>query len=228
MQITCLMMTSVDGKILTANWGGAEGQYSKIYESVHEGFDSDAWICGRVTMEKDFSGGHSPQPKSSAGPVPRTDHVADPNAESFAIAVDPSGKLGWKKSEIEGDHIIEVLTEGVSDGYLAYLQEAGISYLFGGKQELDFKVVTQKLSSLFGIQHLMVEGGGGLNGSFLKAGLIDELHLVVLPLIDGSADSTTAFETGGSKGAPTGMELIQVDRMEDGALHLKYKVGQRL
>lgn len=227
MKTTCLMMTSVDGKILTANWGGAAGQYRKLYESIHEKFDSDAWICGRVTMEQDFSGGHPPQPVPHTPPMPRTDHVADPNARSFAVAVDSSGKLGWQESEIEGDHIIQVLSEEVSDGYLAYLQQQGISYLFGGKKDLDFSLVKEKLQSLFGIRHLMVEGGGHLNGSFLAAGLIDELNLVVLPVIDGSSEATTAFEAGAA-GAATRMHLEKSETLEGGALWLRYRLEDRL
>jgi len=61
------------------------------------------------------------------------------DATTYAIAVDSSGKLGWTKKYISDgsqnrteDHIVEVLTEQVSDAYLAYLKNIGISYIFDG------------------------------------------------------------------------------------------------
>ncbi|WP_434739876.1 RibD family protein [Micromonospora sp. SH-82] len=36
-----------------------------------------------------------------------------------------------------------------------------------------------------GVRRLMVEGGGGMHGQFLRAGLADELHLVVAPFFVG-------------------------------------------
>ncbi|MBT2728330.1 hypothetical protein J7E63_15465 [Bacillus sp. ISL-75] len=55
--------------------------------------------------------------KSIVG-IPRIDYVANKDAKRYAVAVDPSGKLGWTKNYISdessdrtGDHIVEVLTE---------------------------------------------------------------------------------------------------------------------
>ena len=59
-----------------------------------------------------------------------------------------------------------MLTEQVSDAYLAHLKKIGISYIFGGKERLNFTVVVEKLKTLFAIDELMLEGGGFLNGSF--------------------------------------------------------------
>ena len=82
-------------------------------------------------------------------------------------------------------HIIEVLTEAVSPAYLAYLQAQGISYLFAGRDRLDCALLAHKLHALFGVDRLMAAGGGILNASFLQAGLLDELSLVVAPVADG-------------------------------------------
>jgi riboflavin biosynthesis pyrimidine reductase len=145
--------------------------------------------------------------------------------------VDPSGKLGWTQNYIsEGsnnrteDHIIEVLTDQVSDAYLAHLKNLGISYIFGGIERLDFSVVVGKLKQLFSIDELMLEGGGALNGSFLNEDLIDELSLVLVPFADGASDSVTLFETNASlKNKQTGnFSLKSVERLNDDGLWMKY------
>lgn len=91
-----------------------------------------------------------------------------------------------------------MLTEQVSDAYLAYLKNLGISYIFGGKERLNFSVVVRKLKQLFSIDELMLEGGGVLNGSFLNENLIDELSLVIVPIVDGASNSVTLFEMDSS------------------------------
>ena len=88
-----------------------------------------------------------------------------------------------------------MLTEQVGDEYLAYLRRLGISYVLGGADTLNFALVLDKLARLFLIKTILLEGGH-LNGSLLKAGLIDELSLLHYPIVDGAASSAAAFEQG--------------------------------
>jgi riboflavin biosynthesis pyrimidine reductase len=227
------MATSLDGKII--------GDYLKVeraadfadqYEKIHRRYGCKAWMCGRITMEEHFTFGNKLDLKHEDIPlVPRTDYVANKDAKSYAVAVDPSGKLGWTENSIapwneyrSEDHIVEVLTEQVSDAYLMYLQNLGISYIFGGKERLNFTVVVEKLKNLFLIDKLMLEGGGFLNGSFLNEGLIDELSLVLVPIADGASNSVTLFETSSylNKPKPVNFFLKEVEKLEDGGLWLKY------
>jgi riboflavin biosynthesis pyrimidine reductase len=221
------MMSSVDGKILSANWRDEDlyNTFAGYFEKYHETFTSQAWMCGRITMERDFSGGVQPELQPAPQPIARKPFVGDPDATSFAIAVDAHGKLGWEQNTTGGDHIIEVLTEQVSDEYLYYLQRQRISYLFAGKTEVDFASVLAQLAELFPIQTLMLEGGGHLNGSLLNAGLIDELSLLVLPLADGTPKSPTTFEVSEylTKGPATRLYLTQVQQLDNDVVWLKYR-----
>ena len=230
-RVTCLMMTSVDGKILTEKWG-TDPQVKKLsgtFEKAHETFGINAWLVGRTTMEKDFTKGAKPILKKGHQKVERIDFFADKKAESFAIAIDGHGKLGWEKGTMQGDHVITVLTEAVPDSYLAHLQEAGVSYLFAGKQEIDLEQALQKLYSVFGIKELMLEGGGHMNGSFLNEGLINELNLLVLPIADGTAQTATVFEINeqAKKGGATLLKLLEVKKIESDVVWLKYEVESR-
>jgi riboflavin biosynthesis pyrimidine reductase len=225
-KVICHMATTIDGKILTANWAKESwaGKFTGLFEKYHQTFESEAWILGRVSMEKDFSEGVKPQPVEPAHSIERKAFIGHPEATSFAIAVDRSGKLGWNTNNIDGDHIIELLSEEVSDGYLTYLQQKKISYVFAGKSTLDFRIGLEQLQTHFPIRTLMLEGGGHLNGSFLIAGLIDELSVLLLPIADGTPKTTTLFEVGEDlpKEPPSLMTLQEVQPLEDGVLWLKY------
>ena len=225
--IICLMMTSLDGKILGEKWGDSAGVNTlrASFEKAHEEIGVKAWIVGRTTMEKDFTNYEKPILKKGHQEIEKVDFVADYNSESFAIALDGNAKLGWKEATMQGDHVITVLTEGVPDAYLAHLKDIGLSYIFAGKSEIDLKVALKKLRKLFGIENLMLEGGAHINGSFLNEGLIDELHQLLLPLADGTIETSTLFEIDPKvkKKDATMFKLENVKKIDNDILWLTYK-----
>jgi 2,5-diamino-6-(ribosylamino)-4(3H)-pyrimidinone 5'-phosphate reductase len=221
--VICHMVASLDGRIITGRWGDRPD--TSAYETTAAHFDAQAWLCGRVTMEKDFTKGLTPTVHPSDTVPDRHDFVADAEATSFAIAVDAHGKLGWKSGYIDDDHLVTVLSEQVSDDYLAYLRRQGVSYLFGGATELDFNLVLDKLGRLFPIKTVLLEGGGHLNGALLKAGLVDELSLLHYPVIDGAGSSAAVFEQGAQPGPAVALRLRHVEQLADGLVWLRYDVG---
>jgi riboflavin biosynthesis pyrimidine reductase len=220
------MTTTVGGKIITENWREEPwaSTYDGLFEKYHSSFESEAWILGRVSMEKDFSGGLKPELIKPDKPIERVHFIGNLEATSFAVAVDGQSKLGWDTNETGGDHLIELLTESVSDAYLYYLQRKGISYVFAGLEELDFRLALAQLATLFPIKTLMLEGGGHLNGSFLNEGLIDELSLLIIPVADGTPKSTSLFEVNEHlwKQPASLMKLEEVRQVEGGTIWLRY------
>ena len=188
------MITSVDGRIKTSRWSPFEGRGE--YEKVHDLLEGDAWMCGRVTMSG-YARGVAPYP-ATGEVLPRTDHVARRDAPSYAVALDASGKLAWARDAIDADHLVVVLSESVPDSHLAGLKRDGVSYIFGGKREIDFARVLETLNREFGIARLLVEGGGRINGSLLRAGVVDELSLLLAPAVDGLAGSGAVFDGDGT------------------------------
>ena len=102
--------------------------------------------------------------------------------ESFAFAIDPSGRLAWESNDIDGDHVVAILSERVSDEYLAFLRERGVSYLLAGARDVDLPLALDRIGERFGVRTLMLEGGGRINGGLLNAGLVDEVSLLVVPV----------------------------------------------
>ncbi|RKH94395.1 RibD family protein [Corallococcus sp. AB038B] len=221
--VICHMISSIDGRIVVKHWPDPASMRGE-YERTADTFDADAWMCGRITMEDFAAEGDVPKP-APASPLPRTDFVARKDAESHAIALDAHGKLNWESGAIDDDHLVVVLTESVSDAHLAHLRERGVSYVFGGKQDIDFGRVLEKLGDTFGIKTVLLEGGGGINGSFLAAGLIDEVSLLVHPTADGLPGTPTLFDRPqGSTGAGAALELTHVERRDSGIVWLRYRV----
>jgi 2,5-diamino-6-(ribosylamino)-4(3H)-pyrimidinone 5'-phosphate reductase len=221
--VICHMAPSVDGRIVTKDWPAPGRGLLAEYEQTAASFGADAWIIGRVSMAP-YAGHASVPARPRRERIPRTDHIARPDASSYAIAIDPRGKLRWESSSIDEEHAVTVLTEQVSDRHLAFLRAQGVSYLFGGKRRIDLQTVLRKLRARLGIRKLLLEGGGKINGSFLEAGVIDELSLLVAPVADGSVGTPTLFDVGKGSGPSRHLKLISAERRSGDLLWLRYRV----
>ena len=67
-----------------------------------------------------------------------------------------------------------------------------------GKASVDILKLLKILQKK-GIKKILLEGGGTLNWSFLKRGLVDELIITITPYIIGGNDSINLVEGGGFK-----------------------------
>ena len=111
------------------------------------------------------------------------------------MVLDARGKIAWGRSDIGGDPIIVVLTERVSDHHLAGLRKDKVSYIFAGATTVDLRHALEILNQELGVKRVLLEGGGIVNGSFLRAGLVDEISLIVWPVIDGAAGAPSVFDS---------------------------------
>ena len=226
--IICHMTTSIDGKVTGEFLYLPESESAvEAYYEINRKYKADAYACGRVTMEGSFTGGFQPDLTAFAdAKVERTDYIADKEAKYFAVSFDRKGRLGWTDSRIHDEdpgyddaHIINVMCEElVSDAYLAYLRDIGVSYIFAGKGELDLPLAVEKLKALFGIEKLLLEGSIVINGAFQRDGLIDELSLVVAPAVAGKEDKPLFTES-----RMECYQLQEVKQMEKDVFWMNYK-----
>lgn len=188
--IICHMVMSIDGKVTGDYLFRPECEKTtEIYYKINRDFVSNGFICGRVTMEGSFTNGWYPDLTMYKPIDDKNDYISGELSGFYAVAFDPKGKLGWKSSCIIDEdpgygnaQIIEVLTKQVDTRYLGYLKEMGISYIFAGETEIDAELALSKIKKL-GADTLLLEGGSVVNGYFERADLIDELSLVVAPVV---------------------------------------------
>ena len=142
----------------------------------------------------------------------------------FVVSVDPKGSLAFSGKGRPAAHVIQAVTEQVDPAYLAYLRQVGVSYLFAGKEQLDCPLLLEKLAARFGVQRLRVAGGGVVNWSFLQAGCVDEVSLVVAPVADGSTTAVSSFEQGGflPNHGPVALSLAEAKPLAGDGLWLRY------
>ncbi len=223
--IICHMVTSLDGKVTGDFLYTKECEKAtEVYYEINRNTKSNGFICGRTTMEESFTNGYYPDLSNYDGVGNRTDFIPDGLSGFYAVAFDTYGKLGWKSNKIidedpgyGGAQIIEVLSKQADERYLAYLEELEIPYIFAGEKDIDVELALFKLRNTLGIKTLLLEGGSVINGSFQKAGVIDELSLVVAPMVADGNSKPLFFDS-----VITEYELIDTEN-KNGVLVQKYK-----
>ena len=224
--VVCHMVASIDGRILHSRWRPHTREGGDLFERLHGRIGGEAWLVGRVTgQEFAKAKTYDAQADRTYGREP---WLARRDAQAYGVVLDARGKIAWGRSDIGGDPIVVVLTEQVSDAHLAGLRKDGVSYFFAGKRELDLAAALEFLNRELGVKRLLLEGGGGNNGSFLRAGLIDEISLAIFPAIDGSQGAPSVFDSSQRDAelrAPVAqMSLESCEVLEGGAVWLRYRI----
>jgi len=223
--VLCQMVCSVDGRIWGSRWRPKANVIPNLFEKLHDQLGGGSWLCGRVTAQE-FAKGTAYPPSDKV--FARENWFAQREAKAWGIFLDAHGKAVWARKDIGGDPILVILTEQVPDTHLAGLRADGVSYIFAGATKIDLAAALEMLNRELGIERLMLEGGGGANGALLRAGLVDEISLVISPAIDGSSGAPTVFNSGDVDLGPAPIEKMTLSShevLDGGAVWLRYKLG---
>lgn len=155
--------------------------------------------------------------------------VKTPNRRGWFCAVDGRGRLrsglkefpGW-----DGWHTLHLVSGSAPPEYLAFLRSREIPYLVAGRERVDLPLAMQKLKDSLGIDCVVCTAGSRLNGALIRAGLVDEISLVLLPAIIGGSATPTLFRSPdlGPEGQPVRLELLSVGGEPGGRVCLRYRV----
>jgi riboflavin biosynthesis pyrimidine reductase len=218
------MMSPVDGRLKVDGWSeGGPADRTAVYNAIHERLGGDAWMCGRVTMTEFVTG--EPHPPADPGTPPRPVHKAPRDGEEYAIGIDRRAKLHWAKEDFGDAHFIVLLGHDVTDAHLAELVEDGVSYVVAQDAAFDVAALLESLNREFGIARILLEGGGGIVGSMMAEGLVDEFSLAVFPAVDGRTGMPTIVEAG-DEGLRDTVRLALTDHelLDGGVMWLRYAV----
>lgn len=163
--------------------------------------------------------------------MPRA-YVGDRQDRPLAVVFDPKGRLQFSKSGLPtGEHVVVVLDPKIDEAHLARLRRAGVSYVFQGDgaectEREKLSAALAALEETFGVKRLLLEGGGVLNGSFLAAGLIKEISVLVCPTVDGRSESAKLFSWAGSEELSPAegvrLKLLEAESLANGVVWLHY------
>ena len=188
--VICHMLQSIDGKIAGGFFREKQTlELAKIYSDISKDYNGDAIIYGTTTAQEMISSSKT-APVLNQNPIQKIDYIYKNDKNKWIVVIDPQGQISFDQSVyqnpiLKDKNLIVILTENISSQYLETLKSLNISYLFTGKDEIDLRLALEKLYDLFSIKKLLLQGGGITNTYFIKEDLIDELSLVVSPVVSG-------------------------------------------
>ena len=76
---------------------------------------------------------------------------------------------------------------------------------------------------------MTIQSGGEMNSLLMREGLIQNISLVIAPMVVGGKDTPTLVDgpsliTGADLQFVKSLKLVEVIQLEDSYLHLRYKV----
>ena len=205
---------TIDGKIATVS-GHSKISSREDLNRVHELRSSvDAIMVGISTVLVD-------NPMLSVRLPKRL------GADPVRIIVDSTARIPPTSRILRTAHnriTIVAVTNRAPASKIRKIQDCGALVIVAGSQIVDLRDVLSIVHRI-GIETILVEGGGELNWSLLRRGLVSELIVTIAPLIAGGRTATTLVEGEGYRHIykAAKMKLINLSRQRNGEVVLHYQ-----
>ncbi|MDQ0374735.1 RibD family protein [Cellulomonas humilata] len=159
----------------------------------------------------------------TAGPVelPDTDGQAwtdfvPHRTPKWFVVVDGRGRVPWSHKGDAITSLLVLVSRSTPSTYLAHLRREEIPYLVVGTARVDLELALIRLREVLGVECVVAESGGGLNGALLDAGLVDELHVLTVPGLVGGL-STPSIMDGPERRPGTSPIALRATHVEVGS-----------
>ncbi len=226
--VICHMMSTLDGRITSGTTQDILSDYFDLYTKIEDELSGQAWLCGRVTM-KAFATEASSSLAEFSGQIDTPDYLTNSKDNGFFIGIDTKGTLRWDKNTVKLSNVaheiplVIVVVEETPVHYSSYLRSKGISYLCAGKESINFGILMEKIKTKLGVHTLLLEGGGNTNGSVLSEDLIDEISLMIVPIILNRTGVPGVFDRQTHEIDVKKFSLFAVTQIEKDCVWLRYK-----
>ena len=133
-----------------------------------------------------------------------------------------SSKLLKKANEL---NTIVAASNRISFDNIRRIESTGAKVLVAGRNKVELRKIFRILEEM-GYKRILVEGGGELNWSVLKLGIVDELIITMSPRIVGGRSAVTLVEGEGYDRISEGiaLKLRDVRRNAKGEMILFYEL----
>lgn len=125
------------------------------------------------------------------------------------IIIDSKARIPLNSRIIESSNKIQTIiavTHNASSRKIKEIQKRGAQVLVYGNGKVNLRNLFQQLEKM-GLKKIIVEGGGEINWSVLKLGLVNELVVTISPVVIGGRDAKTLVEGKGFTNISDGIKM---------------------
>jgi 2,5-diamino-6-(ribosylamino)-4(3H)-pyrimidinone 5'-phosphate reductase len=211
---------SLDGRM---GWG--MGDIGLYYELAAR-WEADAMLSGSNTLLAAYQAEEAPEEDGEAYEPP--ERVPD-DPRPLLVVVDSRGRFRhWQRIRKEPywRDAIALCSHSTPKTYLSYLQERHIEYILAGDDRVDLRMALEELNARYQVGVVRVDSGGILNGVLLRAGLVDEVSVLVDPCLVGGTTPRSIFVASDltSAAGVIPLRLIHVENVKGDTVWLRYEV----
>jgi len=202
---------SADGKISTIERTPIALSGSTDCARVHHLREqADAILVGSGTVKAD-------DPQLTARTAVVNEQDAD-LSNPFRVIVDSRATLPTDARVFNGEAPTFVfVSEEATVQRRMELRQAGATVIVAGRARVELKEVIEALDA-YGVDSLMIEGGGELIASAFQNRLVDDLYTFVAPWILGGCEAPTLVDGDGFVDEKPALDRVEVDLIDDGVL----------
>lgn len=122
--------------------------------------------------------------------------------------------------------VLAVCSRATPPEYLAYLKERSIGTIITGAERIDMREALEALNREYMAKTVRMDSGGTLNSVLLHDGLVDEVSVLVHPVIAGGSPFPTLCDPdqAGIKDLQVPLAHCHTEVMKDGIVWLRYAV----
>ena len=125
------------------------------------------------------------------------------------IIIDSKARIPLNSRIIDSSSKIQTIiavTHSASSRKIKKIQKKGAQVLVYGNGKVNLRNLFQQLEKM-GLKKIIVEGGGEINWSVLKLGLVNELVVTISPVVIGGRDAKTLVEGKGFTNISDGIKM---------------------
>jgi len=195
-----------------------------LYYSLAARWQPDAMLSGSSTVLPAFASVEELPEGKEAEP-----QELHPNHVPFLVVVDSRGQIRkWRriKREPYWRNVVVLCSRATPLVYLDYLQQCHVGCIVAGDDHVDLKAALEELNARYGIKTVRVDSGGRLNGILFRAGLVNEVSVLINPCLVGGTSPRSIFAAPDLT-SPDGvipLKLIHVETLQDNVVWLRYEV----
>lgn len=197
---------SLDGKIATrtgdSRWITGKESRARVHQLRHQ---YDAILIGAGTATAD-----NPLLTDRSGKTRRRPLVRVVLDERLRLSPDSQLVVTARESPL-----LIFTSDRADSSVLSSLEKHGVEVIRGASGGRDLRAVLDELDKR-SIQSVLVEGGEGVAGAFLDAGLIDRASFFIAPIIIGGQDAPAAVGGTGAQRIADAANLHDVEIIQHG------------
>lgn len=122
--------------------------------------------------------------------------------------------------------MVALCSRSTPHNYLDYLRARQIDAIITGEERVDLRAALEEMNRRYGATVVRTDSGGTLNGALFRAGLVDEVSILISPALVGGTSPRSFYRAPDLTTAEgvIPLRLVHLERLRGDAVWLCYEV----